>query len=89
MTTDELAQTLAICAEADLVNLEELRALSLAKMLSGGGEVTFTISATLNGSQAAQECRRSADELLAIVQRAIDHKNGAVVPVTYADFSGL
>lgn len=87
----ELAQAFADAAAEDLLDLPTLKAKCLARIIAGGGELTFTISAGLNGKSGAQECRWDAADLLVVVNRAIatppTDPTAQVVGITYADFS--
>ncbi len=71
------------------------------KLLAGGGELNFLVSAGGNSKTAMQECRMDASEMLGCAQRARDlyaaavaaghgtALDGPAVGTTYADFSGL
>jgi hypothetical protein len=88
-----LAQAFADLASQSLLDLSALQTQCLAKILAGGGQIAFTVSAGLNGKSGAQMCRYDAADLLVIVNRALgtpaSDPNAQVTPLTYVDFSDM
>ena len=80
-------------------NIQTLIELAENKMLAGGGEVSFLISAGENGKSGGQECRMDCIELFTLANRALefyqaliatgDTGNGPAVSCSYTDFSAV
>ncbi|HEV7405185.1 MAG TPA: hypothetical protein VGO11_19735 [Chthoniobacteraceae bacterium] len=87
--SDAFIQALADAADDELLDLTDLRAQCLAKILAGGGQIAFTTLAGQNGKSGQQECRMDAAELLAAVNQARRLSAGDAVGLTYSDFSSL
>ena len=82
--------------------IQSLMELAEAKILAGGGEVSFLITAGGQGKTATQECRMDAAELFTLADRALDlyttlmaeaarggadPRAGEAVSCSYTDFS--